>query len=274
MKNRSIGKGVRAVIVVLLSLIWLVPTYLALVNAMTPARDYTGSPRWTPGGFAIFSNIATAWQSAEFGSTIVNSLAYSLVCAGVAVIVATIAAFGVTVVPTRWPVLWFWVIYAGSLLPLQVFARPMFLAAANTPLYDNWFGLALVYVAICVPFAFFVVRNYLTTVPVALTEAARLDGAGWWRVLIRIHLPLAKSALAAAFVFQFIWVWNELFFGQVLTITPHAQPVMVALAGLQGNYASVGPPVILAAAVAVSVPTVVLFLAFQRLFVSSLRANI
>lgn len=269
-----IGRLARNTTVLVLAIVWLVPTYLALVNAMTPADSYTGNPRWLPAGFHLFGNIATAWNAAQFGQTAINSLIYATVCALIAVLIALLAGFALVVVPVRRRVLWFWVIYSGSLLPLQVFARPMFIAAANTPLYDTRLGLGIVYVAICVPFAFFVIRNYLTTVPDELTEAARLDGAGWWRVLISIHLPLAKAAMAAAFIFQFVWVWNELFFGQVLTITPQAQPVMVALAGLQGNYSAVGPPVILAAALTVSLPTVVLFFAFQRLFISSLRPTV
>ena len=269
-----IGRFVRNTTVLALAVIWLMPTYLALVNAMTPVSTYSGNPRWTPGGFALFDNLSTAWNSAQFGETAINSLLYATLSAMAAVVIALMAAFALVVVPVRRRVLWFWVIYSGSLLPLQVFGRPMFIAAASTPLYDTRLGLSIVYVAICIPFAFFVIRNYLTNVPTELTEAARLDGAGWWRVLLSIHLPLAKAAMAAAFIFQFVWVWNELFFGQVLTITPQAQPVMVALAGLQGNYSAVGPPVILAAALAVSLPTVLLFFAFQRMFISSLRATI
>ena len=133
--------------------------------------------------------------------------------------------------------------------------------------------MILIYSAICIPFAFFIVRNYLTTLPPEVAEAAKLDGAGWTRLFFQIHLPLIRSSLFAAFIFQFTWVWNDLLFGITLTTSPDRRPVMAALAEINGGFVNVGPPVVLAAALVASLPTVVLFLACQRFFVSSLRAS-
>jgi multiple sugar transport system permease protein len=80
--------------------------------------------------------------------------------------------------------------------------------------------------------------------------------------------------MAAGFVFQFIYIWNELFFGITLSVSPDVQPVMAALAGLQGTYSTVGEPAILAAALVVSIPTVAMFFGFQRFFVSGLSTNL
>jgi ABC-type glycerol-3-phosphate transport system permease component len=267
-------RWLRNIVVVGLALVWLVPTWLLVVNAMTPGDEYTGEAQWLPKGFGLFGNIRTGWEAADFGLTIRNSVLYGLVCAGAAVLIATLAAYALVVMPIKRKAVWFWVVYTGTLLPLQVFARPLFLVASDLDLYDNSLGLSIVYIAICVPFAMFVVRNYLTTVPPELAESARLDGAGWWRLFRSIHLPLARPAMAAAFVFQFVWVWNELFFGITLSLSPEVQPVMAALAGLQGNYSNVGPPALLASALLVSLPTIGLFFGFQRFFVTSLKANI
>jgi ABC-type glycerol-3-phosphate transport system permease component len=264
----------RNTFVTLLALLWLVPTYLLIVNALTDNDEYAGKAEWVPTGFALFENIRTGWEAAEFGLTVRNSLLYALVCAAAAVLIATLAAFALVIMPIRHKALWFWIIYTGTLLPLQVFARPLFIAASDTNLYDTSVGLSIVYIAICIPFAMFVVRNFLTTLPPELGESARLDGAGWWRLFWSIHLPLARPAMAAAFVFQFVYVWNELFFGITLSLSPEVQPVMAALAGLQGNYSNVGQPAVLAAALVVSLPTIVLFFGFQRFFVTSLKANI
>jgi multiple sugar transport system permease protein len=104
-----------------------------------------------------------------------------------------------------------------------------------------------------------------------ITEAAQLDGAGWYRLFWRIHIPIAKSSLLAAFAFQFTWVWNDLLFGITLSTSPNIRPVMAALAEVNGGYSNLGPPVALSAALAVSLPTVILFLAVQPLFRSSLK---
>lgn len=256
---------------IVLALIWLVPTYLLVVNAVSPSKDYDGSPDWFPSGFGYFANLSEAWNSASLGLGIYNSLLYATLAAGLAVFAAALASFAVIVMPVRRRGLWFWLIYSGTLLPLQIFLAPLFKGFINVNLYDTQLGMVLIYAALCVPFAFFVVRNYLTTVPLEVTEAAQLDGAGWMRLFWQIHLPLAKSSLLAAFVFQFTWVWNDLLFGITLSTSPNIRPVMAALAELNGGYSSLGPPIVLSAALFVSLPTVILFLAFQRFFVSSLK---
>ena len=275
MTGFSFGRLVRNVVVIALAVIWLIPTYLLVVNAITPSLKYNGAPVWLPNrGFGLFDNIVAGLQGSGLYAGALNSLIYAVVGAGLAVLFATAAAYAVVVLPMKRKMVWFWLIYAGTLLPLQVFAVPLFLGEAYTNLYDTQPGLIIVYVALCIPFAFFVVRNFLTTLPPEITEAARLDGAGRFRLFWRIHVPLARPAMAAGFVFQFIYIWNELFFGITLSISPTVQPVMAGLAGLQGQSSLVSEPVILATALLVSIPTVAVFFGFQRFFVSGLSTNI
>jgi multiple sugar transport system permease protein len=268
------GRTLRNSVVIALSLLWFVPTYLLLVNGMTPAGRYSGSPRWLPDGFGLLGNIHSAWVDAALGPALLNSLMYALVSALLAVVVSSLAAFATVVMSVRRRVLWFWLIYVGTLLPLQVFIQPLFSAYAKTDLYDTQLGLIVIYVAFCIPFAYFVMRNYLSTIPPEVTEAARIDGASWWRLFWRIHVPLSRSAMVAAFVFQFVAVWNDLLFGISLTTSPNIRPVMAALADLQGTYAGTAPPVALGGALVVSLPTIILFFAAQRFFVSSLKLNL
>jgi multiple sugar transport system permease protein len=268
------GRTLRNGVVLALSLLWFVPTYLLLVNGMTPVARYSGSPRWLPDGFGLLGNIRSAWVDAALGPALLNSLMYALVSALLAVVVSSLAAFATVVMSVRRRALWFWLIYVGTLLPLQVFIQPLFSAYAKTNLYDTQLGLIIIYMAFCIPFAYFVMRNYLSTIPPEVTEAARIDGASWWRLFWRIHVPLSRSAMVAAFVFQFVAVWNDLLFGISLTTSPNIRPVMAALADLQGTYAGTAPPVALGGALVVSLPTIILFFAAQRFFVSSLKLNL
>lgn len=265
------GRIMRTVFIVALAVLWLVPVYLLIVNALVPADEYAGAPTWLPGGDGFLENVQVAWSESGLGLGMMNSLVYALTSAGLAVFAAALAGFAVVIMTVRRPTLWFWLIYLGTLLPLQIFLAPLFQTYVSLGVYDTTLGMVLIYSAICVPFAFFVVRNYLTTVPPEITEAAQLDGSGWFRLFFRIHLPLIKSALFAAFIFQFTWVWNDLLFGITLTTSPDRRPVMAALAEIDGGFSSLGPPVALAAALVASLPTVVLFLSCQRFFVSSLR---
>lgn len=110
-------------------------------------------------------------------------------------------------------------------MPLQIFLAPLFRGYNTLKIYDTQIGMILIYIAICIPFAFFLSRNYLTTVGREIT----------------------------------------------LSTSPNIRPVMAAIAQLSGGMYNVGPPIALAAALIVSIPTVVLFLTFQRYFAGSLR---
>ncbi len=267
----SVGRVVLVTLLALLSLLWLVPSYLIVVNAFTSAETYTGSAVWWITSPDLLGNLASAFETASVGQGMLNSLLYATVSAAAAVVIAAAASFAVVVMPVRHPALWFWLVYLGTILPLQVFLAPLFNAYSSVSLYDTQLGMLLIYTAMTIPFAFFVVRNYLTTVPVEMREAAALDGASWTRTFFLIHLPLSRSALLAAFIFQFTWVWNDLIFGITLSTSPNIRPVMATLADLNGNYSTVGPPVALAGALVASLPTVILFFAFQRFFVTSLK---
>jgi multiple sugar transport system permease protein len=268
------GVLLRNAVVIVLTIIWIIPTYLVVVNAMTPVHSYTGSPIWWPSGFAFFENVAQGWVAGQFWWPFLNSLLYALVGAGAAVLLASLAAFGLVIMPVKRTKLWFWLSYAGTLLPLQVFALPLYQASVQLGIYDTRTILIIIYIALCIPFAFFVTRNFLITIPSEIGQAAKLDGAGWWRMFISVFLPLMRPALVAAFVFQFIYIWNELFFGISLTISPENQPVMAALASLQTQTSALSQPAILATAVVVSAPAIIVFLVFQRFFVTGLTSNL
>ncbi|UED88668.1 carbohydrate ABC transporter permease [Streptomyces profundus] len=267
------GRSARTVFVVGCALLWLIPLYLLVVNALIPADAYPGEPSWLPEHFALWDNLRTAWDEAAIGSSFVNSLIYAVVCGAAGVVVAAMAAFAVVVLPVPRPAAWFWLIYSGTVFPLQIFLAPLFGLYADTNLYDSRLGLMLIYAAWAVPFAFFLIRNQMTTMPPEVTEAALLDGASFRRLFWQIHVPLLLPGLGAAFIFQFTAVWNDLLFGITLSRSPEVQPVMAALTTLNTAYGSSGPPVILAGALIVSVPTLLVFLVFRGLFLRGITTN-
>ncbi|AZM51350.1 carbohydrate ABC transporter permease [Streptomyces sp. WAC 01529] len=267
------GRAVRNALVAGCVLLWLVPLYLLVVNALTPAAEYAGRPEWTFQGFALWENAEAAWDAAGIGDSFQASLLYAVVCGLAAVLVAAMAAFAVVVLPIPRPAFWFWLIYSGTLFPLQMFLAPLFGLYADADLYDTRLGLMLVYTAWAVPFAFFLIRNHMTTMPPELTEAALIDGASFRRIFWRVHVPLMRAGLGAAFLFQFTAVWNDLLLGITLSRSPDVQPVMAALTALNTAYSTTGPPVILAGALIVSAPTLLLFLVFRGLFLRGVTAS-
>ncbi len=261
-------------LVTVLVALWILPLYLVLVNAATPSGEYAEKPIWAPPGtFGLLENMATAWQAANLGPSVFSTLLYAVVGAGAAVLVAALAAFAIMALRVRHGFAWFMLIYSGTIFPFQMYLTPLFNGYSKTGLYDTRVGLLLLYTAIAVPFATFIIRNHFSGIPIELSEAARLDGAASRTVFWRIYMPLSTNALAAVFVFQFTWIWNEFLFGLTLSRSADVRPIMTALAALQGQYASTSIPVVLAGALAVSIPTLVLFLVLQRLFVQALAGT-
>lgn len=268
------GSILRNLAVIVIALVWLVPTYLIIVNASTPVTSYDGSPTWIPQGFALLENIRTGLGQSEFTTGLMNSTLYALVGAGITVLIVSAAAYSAVVMPLKRPKLWFWIIYSGTLLPLQAFLVPIFVSSSQVGLYDSRLLLLIVYVAVCIPFGFFVARNYTVTIAIEIAQAAKVDGAGWFRTYWSIFLPLMRPALLAAFIFQANYIWNELFFGLSLVVSPENRPIMAAVASLQGQGSVIGQPVILASALLVSLPTLLIFLVFQKYFVAGLSTGL
>lgn len=269
------SRRLRHLLLFIASMLWLSPLYFVVINAGRPNADWGNVPLWVPSStFALFSNMSEAWQSAGLGASVASSLFYATMGGAAAVLLAAFAAFGIVVLQIRFGFAWFMLLYTGTVLPLQVFLTPLYELFQAYGLYDRRTGLVLLYTALAIPFAVFVLRNYFGGVSVQLREAAEIDGASSWRIFWQIYLPLSRSALATVFIFQFTWIWNDLLFGLTLSRSSDVRPIMTALASLQGQEGSTSVSVVLAGALVVAVPMVVLFLAVQRLFAQGLNLQV
>jgi len=271
MTARHAGMTLRYGVTALLGLIWLAPLYLVVANAVRPSTSYTGTHLWTPSShFALIDNFGKALTSASLGPSLGATLFYSVAAPAVAVIIGALAGYGITVLRLRHGFAWFMLIYGGTLFPAQMLLVPLFFGYARVNLYDSRLGLILVYVAIDVPLAAFVMRNFFMSTARSVYESALVDGGRPWSIFWRIYVPMCRVALVAVFVLEFTFVWNDLLFGLVLSHSAGIRPLMTTLATLSNPYAGVTVPVILAGGLIVSLPTVALFLATQRLFAKGL----
>lgn len=268
------GRVLRNAILLVLAAIWILPLYLILINASKTNEGYKETERYAPAGdFALWDNISSAWTFAKLGEAVGSTAFYAVVGAGLAVALSAMAAYAIVSLKIRWGFFWFLVIYAGTIFPFQMYLSPLYSMYVNNDLYNTHLGLLLFYTAIAIPFATFIIRNHFVSVAQDLGEAARLDGASALRVLVQIFAPLSVNAFATVFILQFTWIWNDLLFGLTLSRSENIRPIMTALAALQGQFARTGPPVALAGALLVSIPTFILFFAVQRVFVRGLRAT-
>jgi multiple sugar transport system permease protein len=270
----NVRGSIRYVILTLLGAIWILPVYFVLINAVASPEEYRDKAIYAmPGDFSFWDNITTAWNAAELGASVGSTLFYATLGGAIGVFLASLAAFSIIGLRIKHGFLWFMLLYAGTIFPFQMYLAPLYSFFVNQNLYDTRFGLLIFYTAIAIPFAIFVIRNHFISIPTEISEAARLDGATPLHVFFNIFVPLSLNAFATVFILQFTWIWNDLLFGLTLSRSAEIRPIMTALAGLQGQYASASVPVVLAGALIVSIPTFILFFSVQRLFIRGLSVT-
>lgn len=258
---------VRPAFLAVLGLIWLLPIYLIVVNASKPATDYSSSRVWAPAfGTGLWDNMVDAWERANLGASVMSTAIYSIVSPIVAVLVGAAVGFAIVALRLRHGFWWFVFVFGGTVFPLQMILMPLFVGYAETGLYNTRIGLILVYAVIALPFSAFVMRNFFSGIAHSVFEAAVVDGATTWRIFWRIYLPMSVSALVAIFILQATFIWNDLLLGLTLSQSNDVRPLMPALTALQSTYGGSAMPTVLAGGLLVSLPTVVLFLATQRVF--------
>jgi len=260
------GLSAMAIIVVA----WLYPVFFLMVNANKTASEYSqGSKTEIIWGTSIFENAIKAWNKG-IGDGVFNSLLYGFVGSGIAVFVAFIAAFGIVRLKMKNGLLWFLLIYSGTVFPFQMYLLPLFEAYVAVGIYNTKFGLILVYVGLCIPFSTFVLRGFFLTVPWEIQEAAKIEGATNFQILYKIMMPLARAPILLVFLIQFTWIWNDLLFGMVLSRSVGVRPITTALVGMQNLYAQMDGPTILTATLMASIPTLLIFLLLQKHFIRGL----
>ena len=266
------GRWIVQIASLALVVLWLVPFWSPLITPMKTTTEYFNTSPWAipKDPATIFSNIQTAWNTAGLGSGFLASLSYGLVGAAMAIVFASLGAFAITRLRIWAPFFWFMLVFSGTIVPFQMYLIPLFQAYNSLGLYDTWIGMAAFYTAIAIPFCLFVMRGSFSTISREIMEAARLDGCRDFAVYWRICMPLSRGSIAALFLFQFTWIWNDLIFGLVLSTSEGVRPVMPTLAGMQGIYATTGPPIVLSAALVASVPTLILFLLLRNYLIKGL----
>ena len=256
-----------------LTLAYLTPFYYLLVTVFKSTPEYaTTGVLQLPRSLTPFAdNVALAWTVARLDAAGLNSFSYGLIGAFLAVGFAAAAAYGMTRLNLIGSNGWFMLIFTGTLFPFQMYLVPLLFGYQRLGLVNTWLGMLAVYVAISIPFPLLVLRNSFSAISREIDEAARIEGAGEWRVFISMIVPNAAGPLIALFLLQFTWIWNDLLFSSILANGIEVRSVMVALQSLQGTYSSLGPNVVMTATLISSVPTVLLFLALRKYFMVGLQ---
>ncbi|MBM7677714.1 carbohydrate ABC transporter permease [Gracilibacillus alcaliphilus] len=234
---------------------------------MKTRKEYNLGEFWDfPKGVSILENYEYINDRIDFMMGFMNSLLYGAIATTLAILFASLAAYAISALNIKGKMFWFMLIYSGTIFPFQMYIIPIFRMYSNVDLYDSKIGLLAVYTALCIPFCLFVLRNYFYSIPKELVESAKMDGASDFKIYVSIFMKMAKAPIAACFLFQFTWVWNDLLFGLTLSKSAEARPIMSSLSLLSGASGTNDVPSALLAAILASIPTFFIFLVLNKSF--------
>ena len=217
------GRRRRTLLSVLLTgfvALWMVPIVGLLVTSFRPRSEATGSGWWTtlatpwrqPWTLANFSD---AFASLDLGSNFLNSMAVAVPATLLPILLAAYAAYGFTFLSFRGREAGFAVIVGLLVVPIQIALIPILQAFISVQdltgirIVGSYPSAWLVHATFALPLAVFILRNYMSTLPTALIEAALVDGASHHQIFWRVVMPLSVPAVASFAIFQFMWVWND-----------------------------------------------------------------
>jgi alpha-glucoside transport system permease protein len=270
---RMLSRAPVHIVLIVVGVLWLVPTLGLFFTSLLPAAEFTQQGWWnviSKPSLATLDNYDQVFNTEAITSALWTTVLISIGGTVLPILIASMAgyAFAWLDFPGRD---WLFIgVIAMLVVPIQMALIPIFRLYNTLNLYDTVLGLIFFHTAFGLPFAIFLLRNFFIGIPKDLMEAARIDGASEVRIFVRLILPLGLPAIASLAIFQFLWTWNDLLVA--LTMARNTQPMTVAIFSNLRQFGSNIELIAPAAFFSLAIPLVV-FLAFQRYFVQGLLAG-
>ncbi|MBA3072039.1 MAG: carbohydrate ABC transporter permease [Anaerolineae bacterium] len=223
--------------------------------------DWPADPQWV--------NFVEAFKVANMNTLIVSSLRIVLMVVPLALVISTMAGFAIGLLRIPGSGILLTLFVFGLTLPFQGIIIPIYVLERAIGIYNTKFAIALPLIALYMPFAVFWMRAHFINMPVEISEAARVDGATTWDLFRRIQLPLAQAPIASLGILMAIWTWNQFLLALVLVEDPTQRTMAGALGAFQGHY-STNVPLLCAGTIIILVPTLLVFVLFQRQIIKAL----
>ncbi len=258
-------------VLILALAIALVPVIWTFSTAIKPLQEvYAYPPIWIPSRF-MWENFVKAWNDAPFGRYAINSIVVTGVIMICQLVFAAFAGYVFSRLHFPGRDLLFLAFLATMMVPTQVLVVPTFLIFKELGWIDTYMGLTVPFLASA--FGTFLIRQSFLGVPEDLLDAARIDGAGHLRLIWNVLVPVSIPAFVSFALLTFTWRWNDYFWPLIMTNSTEMRTLPVGLVYLRTAEGSIEWNVVMAAAVFVIMPVLLLFLIMQRYFVQGVMSS-
>jgi multiple sugar transport system permease protein len=268
-RERTFSILCRAVLIAF-ALLWLIPFAWSLVTSLRPEAEIANHPTSWWSNHWTFDAYNKVISSTDIGLWYVNSFIIAALSALFTVIVCSMVGFALAHTRFRARGAVAGLILIGLMIPTQVLILPQFLEFKLSHLLGTYWAIILPTLA--APVAVFIFRSFLMGIPDSLIEAARIDGAGWWRIYRQVTMPLCRPAISAVTIFTFVTTWNNLLWPLLVLSNTRQMTIPVGLATVQGGF-GIRYAEVMASAVLGAIPLLAVFLLFQRQIVQGVAST-
>jgi multiple sugar transport system permease protein len=254
---------------ILIVLIYIMPAIGVLFTSVKLNSEIAREGLWTFPKIIHFDNFREVWTNAHLDIYMRNSFLVTIPATLFSITLGTLLGYVFSKLPFKGSEQVFIFVLAGMFFPPQIVLIPLFRFYNTIKIYDTLWPMIVTHSAFGIPICTLIMRNFFSSIPTAIREAAIVDGANELVVLWKIMLPVSLPALAVLATLQFTWIWNDFLYPIIFTRSDSVRTIMVALITMKGQY-NVAYGAQGAMAVIASIPTLFIFIFFQRYFIRGL----
>ena len=259
------------IILLIFASIAIFPLLVLVFNSVKPFNEFGLNPLGPPSTLR-FENFSDAWVAGEYARIFFNSFKLVIGSVFLCLAVSLLAGFSLAKLNPKGSTIIAVYLLVGISIPAQLYILPLFLLWKELSLLNTHLGLIIIYSALNAPFATFLIRSYMIRLPDELFEASKLDGANTFQMFFRIAIPLSWPVILTAGLIIGLAVWNGFLFALTFITDQNFKPIATILFSFQSrfenNYALVS-----ASAIMMVAPIAILFMIFQRRFISGLTSG-
>jgi ABC-type glycerol-3-phosphate transport system permease component len=264
--------GIRVAVLTAGAIVMVLPFVYMVSTSLKPDRlTLEIPPRFLP-THPTTANYVNAWTSNDFSRYFLNSLMVAVATTILTLVLSSMMAYAFARFSFPGRSILFGFLLLGLMVPTIMLLIPQFVLAKRLELLNSLWGLVVFYAGANLALSTFLLRSFFRDIPRELEEAMVVDGAGAWRRYWRLVLPLSRPALATVAIFTFLASWDEFTWALTSISDPDKRTLPLAIALFQGQHATSWGLVFAASVIAV-LPVIVIYVVFQRQFVSGLTAG-
>nr|WP_223592551.1 carbohydrate ABC transporter permease [Neobacillus bataviensis] len=250
--------------------IFIFPVIWVVLSSIKDSTElYSWPPKFIP-DHPTFENFIAAFEKGNFGTYFLNSTFVTVTATVLTLIINTMAGYALAKYRFKGDT-WLLIGFISTLMiPLEVIMTPIFSVISKLGLYNSLWGIIIPPAA--TPTGVFLIRQYLLTVPDELIEAARIDGAGEWKIFWKLIVPIAKPIISVLAIFSFMWRWDDFIWPLIVISDPTKYTVQLALSNFIGEF-NVDWGSLLAMSVVTMIPVLIVFLIFQKQFIQGMATS-